>query len=164
MQPKRIRPVRRPSSKNSAQHVLIPSRMHLQNIAPPLMQPCHHENVRIHLDSFQPLGDFGSNLDPHVRRSFIPLSRRTASFLKTRSHHPDRPQTIIDLPRHPINSPFKLSATRRLGQTRAPLAFAHAAKPLILCAPKKGGPSNALRAAKSHAPRTKRTNPPSREG
>src|SRR5882757_741717 len=122
MQPKGIRPVRRPSRKNSAQHVLIPARVHLQNIAPPLVQPCHHENIRIHLDSLQPLGDLGSHLDPHVRRSFIPLSRRTASFLKTRSHRPNRPQTIVDLPSHRHNSSFRLSASqnpasssRRLG-------------------------------------------------
>src|SRR5712672_1985528 len=122
LQLQRIPPVRRPSRKDSAQHVLISARMHLQNIAPPLVQPCHHKNIRIHLDSLQPLDDFGSHLDPHVRRSFIPLSRRTASFLKTRSHHPDRPQTIVNLPRHRHNSSFRLSASqsppsssRRLG-------------------------------------------------
>src|SRR5882762_10292703 len=138
MQPKRIRPVRRPSSKNSAQHVLIPSRMHLQNIAPPLMQPCHHENVRIHLDSFQPLGDFGSNLDPHVRRSFIPLSRRTASFLKTRSHHPDRPQTIVNLPRHRHNPSFRLGASPNPAPTESRLG--PRPKTAYTLGPKERGP------------------------
>jgi hypothetical protein len=91
MKPQRIRSVRRSRCKYSRQCSLrVRTRMDLENLPPPLVQPGHHKEFVSFGDSLKPARRERIHFQPSVRCSFRTLFRRSFSILDCRSNRSDR--------------------------------------------------------------------------